>query len=192
MVYKWEGRRTAKASSSLHPTTTKKDSSSTMSAPSPREAAIDALLRLLQAIDDNSPSLLASAVTSDTVLDMTGLSVVSGRPMPVLEGVQMATVGLLEHGPGNMDTGHVASSFQVEMKENGKLAELTAIAVAYHYKKGEGSVAGKAGLTVGNRYTMEVIEEATEGLWKIRKAEIKNLWCEGDLGVFAPGGPPQA
>ncbi len=152
-----------------------------MSPPTDREAIIDAFLRSLQAIDDNDASLMETALTPDTVLDMSGLSIVTGTPMTILTGLQMATAGLLEHGVGPIDTGHVASNFRLEMKED--VAYLSAMTVAAHYRKGEGSTAGKLGLTVGNRWKLEVVD-AEDGVWKIRKAELKVLWCEGDLSVL--------
>ena len=154
-----------------------------MSNSTSREAIIDAMLRLLQATDDNDAALIETALTPDTVFDMSGLSVVTGAPMPVLQGLGMAKAGLLEHGVGSMDTGHAASNFRLEMK--GGVAHLSAMTVANHYRKGEGSMAAKTGLIAGNRWKLEVIE-AGDGVWKISKAEVKNLWCEGDLGVFGP------
>ncbi len=159
-----------------------------MPAPPDRDGVIDAILRLLEAIDDDDAALLSTALTADAVIDMSGLSAVTGSPMPVLNGLEAATAGLLTHGVGAMDTGHVASNFRIQME--GDVAKVGVMTVANHYRKGEGSIESKTGLVAGNRWKIEVVQEAGkgerrgEGVWKIRRAEIRNLWCEGDLSVF--------
>ena len=48
---------------------------------------IDPILRFLQALDDNDATLFRSAFTQDVELDQSGLSAVTGQPMPTVNGI---------------------------------------------------------------------------------------------------------
>ena len=55
----------------------------------PREAAIEAIYRFTQALDDNDNNLLRSSITLDAMVDRSGLSPVIGRDLPPTSGIEL-------------------------------------------------------------------------------------------------------
>ena len=51
-----------------------------------------------------------------------------------------------------------------------------------HFRKGEGLDIEKKSFTVGTKWMAEVVKDGED--WKIRKAELKVLWAEGDLSIM--------
>lgn len=151
---------------------------------SPREAAIDAIYRFLQALDDADENLLRSAFISDAIVDRSGLTTATGIPFPILQGISDIEHGILGT-IGRMDTGHHVSNVRVKLTDNGEKADVTCYVLAQHCRPGEGpSPKFEMHLAMGSRYSAVVVKDNSDGLWKIEKAELHCLWSEGDLGVF--------
>ena len=144
----------------------------------------DPLLRILQSLDDNDPALLRSALTADCSLDQSGLSVLTGFPMPAITGHDAVEKALLTYGVGaTLDTGHLVGNLRVMPSgSNEGVAEVTCYVIGSHYRKGEGLDIAKKGFTAGTKWMAEVVKDGEE--WKIRKAGIKVLWAEGDMSMM--------
>ena len=150
----------------------------------------DPILRLLQSLDDNDPVLLTSSLYPACTLDQSGLSAITGHPLPTLTGHSAIVTALLDHGVGaNMDTGHFASNFRVTPTGEGDdEAEVSCYTIGSHYRKGEGLQMDKKGFVAGNRWRVEVVK-GEDRRWRIRKAGLRVLWVEGDasvMGVLMP------
>ena len=148
----------------------------------------DPLLRILQSLDDNDPALLRSALTVDCTLDQSGLSVLTGFPMPTITGHDAVEKALLTYGVGaTLDTGHLVGNLRVMPSRSDEgggdgVADVTCYVVGSHYRKGEGLDVSKKGFMAGTKWTAEVVSEDAD--WKIRKAGIKVLWAEGDMSMM--------
>lgn len=133
----------------------------------PREHATDAVLRFVQALDQGDEALIRSAFTTDGVVDISGLSVVTGLTYAPQEGIENIVKGVLAF-VGPMDSSHHLSNFRVKLDEKQERAEVHCYALAQHFKNGNGHDPSKRGyLMYGNTYWAEVVKEG-DGLWKIR------------------------
>lgn len=110
--------------------------------------------------------------------------------MPTITGHDAVEQALLTYGVGaTMDTGHLVGNLRSMPKEGSGgedsgegVTEVTCYVIGSHYRKGEGVDVVKKGLMAGTRWKAEVVRE--RGEWKIRKAEIKVLWAEGDMSLL--------
>lgn len=149
-----------------------------------REAAIDAIHRFTQALDDNDTILLRSCITSDAMVDRSGLSAVIGQELPPTPGIELIEKFVLGT-VGPLDTSHQVSNIRVKLNEHGKAAEVTCCVIAEHYRLGDGKDPQKSvRLSVCSRYRADVVEDEKERLWKIKKVHLVALWSAGDLRVF--------
>ena len=155
---------------------------------SPREAAIDALYRFLDALDSNNAQLAHSAFTATAIVDRSGLSAATGFPFPIVQGIKDIKEQILGT-VGRMDTGHHVSNVRAKLDEREERADVTCYVMAHHKRAGEGPDPRKSmHLTMGSRYEAAIAKDKAErnGLWRIEKIELKCLWSEGDLRVFMP------
>ncbi|KIX06625.1 uncharacterized protein Z518_04601 [Rhinocladiella mackenziei CBS 650.93] len=151
---------------------------------SSREAAIDAVYRFTQGLDNSDEALIRSAFTTDAVIDRSGLKSVIGFEFPGLEGLESIVSDVLST-IGPMDTGHHVSNARVEMSENEEEAQVTCYVLAQHYRPGEGcDPAKKIHLLIGNHYKANVVRDQKDELWKIKRMEFSSLWSDGDLSVL--------
>ncbi|KAK6376093.1 hypothetical protein LTS17_007344 [Exophiala oligosperma] len=138
-----------------------------------RESIVDALYRAIQGLDTNDRALFQSAVTDDMTMEIPFVGSISGPGIDkMFEGV------------GPMDTTHAISNVRVHVEEDSKTATVTAYAVAQHFKAGEGSDPTSPNLLAGAMYTLALVKDDSQDLWKVKKwvAEIK--WRQGDPSIM--------
>jgi hypothetical protein len=147
----------------------------TPTALTPREAVADALHRCVLGIDTNDQDLFASACL--TTGDM---SVVAG---PItLEGWTAIKDFFLRVFV--LITTHITSNIRVELKDGADTANMTAHAMSYHVRP-EGAFKNEdTSYTASSLYDIDLVRDGTDGLWKIRKWDIKVLWTTGDRAVL--------
>lgn len=139
-----------------------------------REAVADALYRVVSAFDDNDVSLFNSAMCEDAVFKM-GDHVVNGREA-------MKTQFLDFVGP--KDTTHMISNVRVDLKPGAKTASLSAYALAQHCPPGQGCDPSSPYYLSGSRYSLNVVKDEKENLWKVKDWNMKITWLQGDASVL--------
>ncbi|GAB1200326.1 hypothetical protein APSETT444_009696 [Aspergillus pseudonomiae] len=123
-----------------------------------REAIADALHRAVLAFDIADSALLNSALTADAILDLDGVS--------------------------KLDTTHFVSNGRVDVIEGASVASMTASVLSQHYRPGTGKVPGAEYLMAGSLYSLDLVRDDTEGLWKIKRWNMKVIWTMGDASVM--------
>ncbi|KAH8801792.1 hypothetical protein F5884DRAFT_807864 [Xylogone sp. PMI_703] len=146
-----------------------------LSSLTPREAVADGLYRALLAFDRNDPTLLKSAIAGEDILLKSGDREVTS--LAVIEAELFAHIG-------SMDTTHTPSNIRIDLKEGGKIASLTANAVAQHCPPGRGREPDGPKYLVGGEYQIELILDEVDGLWKIRKWIMNVIWSQGDASIM--------
>lgn len=149
----------------------------------PHEAICDATIRMVQALDDNDPVLLASAFTSNATYDLRPFSFL-GLEFGLLEGRNTIVPTLLA-AVGKMDTTHTLSNFRTKMSSNGKTAHLTCYTYAQHFRPGQGQPHQHAnGFLMGNQYEGDLVWDEEGGIWRFERFVLWCVWSQGDFGVF--------
>ncbi len=141
---------------------------------STREAIADAVYRAVQGIDTNDLPLFKSALTEDVSMEATGMGVIQADDI----------VNKMFSGVGPMDTTHIISNIRINAEEDGHTASMTAYAVAQHFRKGEGHDPAAPGLLSGGIYTLELVKDSKDGLWKVRKWVVDFKWMQGDRSIM--------
>jgi hypothetical protein len=99
-----------------------------------REAAIDALVRFVVALDDGDAQLSASSLTEDAVMNLVfGNSGMESRKIEKRQSIVdilMTKVGVA------LDTTHMATNIRCTV--TGDKAELTSVILAQHFRLGQG------------------------------------------------------
>ena len=152
---------------------------------SPREAVIDAVLRMTQGLDDANEALIDSAFTDNATFDLNGVKN-TGNPGGTIEG-KAATVKALMNSVGTrLDSLHQVTNCRVEIGEDGDTANLTAYALAQHFRRGQGVLPPDSkGYLMGNRYATKLKKDKGEGgLWKIEEFKLECRWADGDRSVM--------
>lgn len=149
----------------------------------PHEAICDAALRMVQALDENNPSLLASAFTPNATYDLRPFRFL-GLPFGLLEGRDTIVPTLLA-AVGKMDTTHTITNFRTQMSPDAKSAHLTCYAYAQHFRPGQGKpyVFGNNFL-MGNRYEGDLLFDEDEKIWRFGSFVLWCVWSQGDFRVF--------
>ena len=144
-----------------------------------REAAIDALIRFVVALDDGDSKLSASSLTEDAVMNLVfGKSGMQPRKVegrdPVVD-ILMSKVGIA------MDTTHMATNIRCEV--NGDKANLTSTILAQHFRLGEGQPPETQDYFMnGNKYQCIIVRAGN--LWKIKSVTIEPAWTLGKSEVM--------
>ena len=145
-----------------------------------REAITDAIVRLVLSIDDGDAELLSSTITDDMVMDLTGLNE-SGFAYRPFVGKEMVVQGLMKAVGTSLDTTHHVSNFRIDLGIDS--AKLDCYALAQHFRRGEGlSSKSNDCFLAGNKYHSIVVRE--EGVWKVKRLEVKAAWTYGDGSVM--------
>lgn len=157
---------------------------------SPREAAIDAVYRFAQGLDEGDEEVFRSAFTAYGILDMSRLTSSTGKEHPEQQGIEALIRGVFEHVGRGMDCAHHLSNVRVKLNDRIDRGEVSCYAWAQHFRLGEGKDVKKTThLTAGSVYRADVVRDHAsgggQGLWKIERLEIHPYWCEGDLGVIS-------
>lgn len=147
------------------------------------EAICDCLARLLQGIDDADEGLLASALTPDSMFDITPMKQQGlGGQYGEIHGREQIIKALLA-GPGKMDSSHTYSNARTRISDDGTTAQLTAFALAQHWRPGHGlSHLLDKDYFMCNRYNCELVLDGSE--WRFTRFELKAQWAKGDRGVM--------
>lgn len=83
-------------------------------------------------------------------------------------------------------TSHVTSNVRVEVKEGADSASLTNHTLAYHVLPEDTFKKEDTSYTVSCLYSMDLVKNATDGLWKIKKWDFNILWTTGDRAITSP------
>jgi SnoaL-like domain len=143
---------------------------------SPREATTDALYRAIIGFDRNDISSFNSAFTEDVTMEI--------RPgNRVIKGLSTIRAQSLDQ-VGPMDTMHMISNVRVDVKPGADCASLTAYALAQHCPPGRGKeLDGPKYLSAGE-YSVDLVKDEGDGLWKIKKWVLDTIWRQGDASVM--------
>ncbi|KIW90620.1 uncharacterized protein Z519_08403 [Cladophialophora bantiana CBS 173.52] len=149
--------------------------SATLAALTPREAVADALHRCILGLDSNDWDLFESACLKDeSTTVIAGPNTIQGW---TAISESMSRVFLLV-------TTHFITNIRVELKDVADTASMTAHAVAYHVRPDDAFKPEDTSYTAGCLYFMDLVRDSTDGLWKIKKWEIKIQWTSGDKAVL--------
>ncbi|KAF2466527.1 uncharacterized protein BDR25DRAFT_306065 [Lindgomyces ingoldianus] len=146
----------------------------TLTALSPREAVADALHRCILGIDTNNRGLFESACLTNE-----SMTVVAG---PItLEGWTAISDFFLKVFV--LVTTHITSNIRIELKDGADTAFMTAHAISYHVRPDDALKPEDTSYTASSLYFIDLVKDSSDGLWKIKKWEIKVQWTTGDRAV---------
>jgi hypothetical protein len=94
-----------------------------------------------------------------------------------------AVKGLFDRAFGLVTT-HITSNIRVELKDGGDTASLTAHAISYHVRPEDALKLEDTSYTAGSLYSIDLVKDGDDGLWKIKKWVIQVLWTTGDRAVL--------
>jgi len=155
----------------------------TLTSLTPREAIADALYRAVLGCDRNDLAIFNSAFTQDITAEIRGEG---GRSLQGLDDVRAYILG----GVGPMDTTHSISNIRVDVKDGADTASLTAYALAQHCPPGRGQELDGPKLLVGGEYSIDLVRDDADGLWKMTKWVLDVVWRQGDRSVMPGHGQP--
>jgi len=148
----------------------------TLAAPTaPREAVADALYRCVLGLDTNDRELFESAcLTDESAVVVAGSDTIRG--WTAINEI-MSRVFLLV-------TTHFITNVRVELKDD-STASMSAHAIACHVRPEDALKPEDTSYTAGCLYFLDLVKDHdTDGLWKIKKWEIKIRWTTGDIKVL--------
>lgn len=143
-----------------------------------REAIADALYRGVQGIDTNDLSLFKSALVDlkEFRFQMAGAE---------MQGEDVIMNDMWNF-VGPMATTHTISNIRIDVKDDAATtATMTAYAVARHQKNGTGEDPTSPHLTAGGIYTLDLMRDSNDGLWKMKRWAVDTIWRDGDASVMA-------
>lgn len=147
----------------------------TLSSLSPREAVVDALHRCILGMDSNNRELLESGfVKSEDITIILGPATISG--WTAFNEFLLKIFALV--------TTHVTSNIRVELEDGAGTASLTAHAIAYHVRPGDALKPEDTSYTVGSLYSIDLVKDGDDGLWRIKKWHLQILWTTGDSAII--------
>ena len=150
---------------------------------SQREAIVDALYRAAIASDHHDTALFDSAWAGEDV----SMEIHDGNKK-VIPGLSLIRTHVL-HKVGPMDTTHNISMVRVNHQDGANTAILTATSMAQHAPAGTGRDPNGTKYTVGGEYSVDLIRDDGDGLWKMKKLVLNVVWSTGDPSLM--GGPPK-
>jgi len=146
-----------------------------LTALNPREAVADALYRCVAGIDSNDLDLFGSACLKNE-----SMTVVAG---PInIEG--WAAINNFFSRLFVLVTTHITSNIRIEVKDGANTAFMTANALSYHVRPDDALKHEDTSYTASSLYYIDLIKDSSDGLWKIKKWEIRVLWTTGDRAVL--------
>ncbi|KAF2132358.1 hypothetical protein P153DRAFT_354971 [Dothidotthia symphoricarpi CBS 119687] len=147
----------------------------TLTALSPREAVADALYRCALGIDSNNRDMFESGCLKDE-----SMSLVVGPS--TIEG--WTAINELFSKVFVLITTHIISNIRIELKDGADTASMTANALAYHVRPDDALKPEDTSYTSSCMYFIDLVKDGNDGLWKIKKWEIKIQWTTGDIAVL--------
>ena len=142
---------------------------------STREQIADTIIRACLGIDSNNKALWESAWAKSPELSMGGESIIQG-----LEALNKAVFDRV----GPMDTQHLITNIRIDVEEGADTAHMTAMALAQHYRAGQGREPDADFRLGGAAYDMQVVRE--DGQWKLKLWVGNAIWSQGTRAVFQP------
>ncbi len=140
---------------------------------------VDAVLRFGLAQDlrqrEGARELFESAFTDDAVLDFRPAAKACGLDVPLMVGRAMIT-DIIMNPATLIDTTHVVTNARVQVTEDA--ARLTALVEAQHLPRGDHS----RHALLKNYYDVDAV--LVDGLWRMSRVEIENVWFTGDPQVI--------
>ncbi|MCJ1312306.1 hypothetical protein MMC25_005980 [Agyrium rufum] len=151
----------------------------TLTALNPREAVADALQRCVLGIDSNNQELFESGcLKNENMTVVLGPNTVEG--WPAIKDFFQRLFTLV--------TTHVISNIRVELNDDGgsgaDTASMTAHALAYHIRPDDALKPEDTSYTASALYDIDLVKDGKDGLWKIKRWELKVLWTTGDRAVL--------
>ncbi|KAF2448439.1 hypothetical protein P171DRAFT_470205 [Karstenula rhodostoma CBS 690.94] len=143
----------------------------------PREAIADALSRCVLGIDTNSRPLFESACVKDETMT------ISIGPI-VLEG--WPAISAYMERVFHLITTHIISNVRIAVEDGADTATLTAHAISYHVREEDALKVEDTSYTASSLYDIEMVKDAGDGLWKIRRWGFEVLWTTGKRSVMVP------
>jgi hypothetical protein len=140
---------------------------------SPHDAVADALYRCVLGIDSNDKDLFEWACFKESMVVVAGPITVDGWTA-VSEYFQRVFAVV---------TTHITSNIRVELKDGADTASMTCHAIAYHVRPEDALKPEDTSYTAACLYYIDLVKD-NDGLWKIKKWEIKVLWTTGDRAVL--------
>jgi hypothetical protein len=147
----------------------------TLTALSPREAVADALYRCLLGIDSNNRDLFESGCLKNESMT------VIAAPFTI-EGWTAISEFFLRVFV--LVTTHVTSNIRIELKDGADTAFMSAHALAYHVRPDDALKPEDTSYTASCLYFIDLVKDSNDGLWKIKRWEIKTQWTTGDRAVL--------
>ncbi|CAK7243192.1 MAG: hypothetical protein STHCBS139747_004703 [Sporothrix thermara] len=144
-----------------------------------REAILDAMNRVLLAVDTNDLDLFNSAWAGEDVLAHVGFE----EDTKVLPGLSLIQKRVFER-PAALDTTHSYAAPRVHVEEGADTAYLTAVFMAQHCPGGRGKEPDGPKYLVGGNYMVDLVKVPADGVWKIKKLVVKMIWAQGDPSVM--------
>ena len=136
-----------------------------------REAVIDALYRCINGLDLADEQLFRSAFTIDAKLTV---------QEKTTEGL-VAIVADTYKNISKLDTTHHISNIRLNI--DGSRAQMTATALAQHYRTGTG-MQDVPRLLAGSFWDVDLVQQKDETEWKIKDWKLRLVWSEGDFAVL--------
>ncbi|KAJ5661714.1 uncharacterized protein N7477_009330 [Penicillium maclennaniae] len=145
-----------------------------------KEAIVDALYRAAIGFDRNDLSIFDSAFArEDVVLE---LNSGTGEKRSI-NGLAALKAGVLGH-VGPMDTTHMISNVRINHTEGEETASMTAYALAQHCPPGRGMEPDGPKYIAGGEYSLDLVMDHGDKLWKIKKWVLDIIWRQGDQSVM--------
>ncbi|KAI9934823.1 hypothetical protein ASPWEDRAFT_117101 [Aspergillus wentii DTO 134E9] len=141
---------------------------------SSREAIADALHRAVLAFDTADSALLESSLVPDAVFDL------DGYLMNGLDEISRQCYDKIS----KLDTTHFVSNVRINVVDGAPVASMTASVLSQHYRPGTGKVPGAEYYMAGSLYSIDVVRDDSEGLWKIKRWNMKIIWTMGEASVI--------
>ncbi|KAH6642911.1 hypothetical protein C7974DRAFT_112709 [Boeremia exigua] len=141
----------------------------------PREAIADALHRCILGIDSNNQPLFESACLKTEEMTWTG----NGFNIQGWTAIKALFDRLFV-----LVTTHTISGIRVEVEDGASEAVLTAHAMSYHVRPEDAFIKEDTSYTASSLYTLGLVKDVGDGLWKIKRWEAEVLWTTGDRGVL--------
>ena len=140
-----------------------------------REAVADALHRCVLGLDSDDRDLFESAcLTNESMIFIGGGFALEG----------WTAINEVFERVFTLITTHVISNIRVQLKDGQDTAFLTAHAISYHVRPDDALKQEDTSYTAGSLYSINLVRDGDDGLWKIKRWEIKVLWTTGDKAVL--------
>jgi hypothetical protein len=147
----------------------------TLTGLSPREAVADALHRCVLGIDTNNQDLFGSGCLKNE-----SMSIIAGPY--TIEG--WTAISDFFQKVFVLETTHVISNIRIELKDGADTASMTAHALSYHIRPEDAFKPEDTSYTASSLYSIDLVKDSSDGLWKIKKWDMKILWTTGDKAVL--------